>query len=176
MAESVPGVGPPRGRTEDGYDGICRIQGNISEIEDEGDHVVHEIFERLRETFITPFDPEDIQALATSLDDVLDGIDDVTFRIVAYRLKPIPPRAAAGRESQQLLRSAVAALAALHQKRPVIGHCIEINRLENEADKLERNLLAELFLNEKDAISLIKQKESTNCWKRPPTGARTWPT
>jgi len=48
-------------------------------MEDEGDHVVHDIFGRLRSTFITPFDPEDIQALATSLDDFLDGIDDVTF-------------------------------------------------------------------------------------------------
>jgi hypothetical protein len=145
---------------KDGYDGICRIQGNISEIEDEGDHVVHEIFERLRETFITPFDPEDIQALATSLDDVLDGIDDVTFRIVAYRLKPIPPAVLLLAEKVNNCCTLLSqALAALHQKRPVIGHCIEINRLENEADKLERNLLAELFLHEKDAISLIKHKE-----------------
>src|SRR5579863_7786393 len=75
---------------QDGYDGVCRIQEDISEIEDQGDHVVHDIFGHLRSTFITPFDPEDIQSLATALDDVLDGIEDVTFRIVAYRLKPIP--------------------------------------------------------------------------------------
>ena len=74
----------------DGYDGVCRIEHDISRIEDEGDRVVHDIFDRLRSTFITPFDPEDIQSLATALDDVLDGIEDVTFRIVAYRLKPIP--------------------------------------------------------------------------------------
>src|ERR1700684_3813885 len=75
----------------DGYDGVCRIEEDISRIEDEGDHVVYDIFRLLRSTFITPFDPEDVQALATSLDDVLDGIEDVTFRIVAYRLKPLPP-------------------------------------------------------------------------------------
>lgn len=51
------------------------------------------------------------------------------------------------------------ALAALHRKKPVVGFCIEINRLENEADKLERNLLAALFRNEKDPIALIRQKE-----------------
>src|SRR5690242_2035038 len=74
-----------------GYEGVCRIQKEISKVEDDGDHVVHDIFARLRSTFITPLDPEDIQALATALDDVLDGIEDVTFRIVAYRLNPVPP-------------------------------------------------------------------------------------
>lgn len=144
----------------DGYDGVCRIQGDIGLIEDEGDHVVHEIFDRLRSTFITPFDPEDIQALATALDDVLDCIDDVTFRIVAYRLKPVPPPVLALAEKVSRCCSLLAeALVALHTKKPVINYCIEINRLENEADKLERNLLAELFLSEKDPIALIRQKE-----------------
>ena len=144
----------------DGYDGVCRIQDDISGIEDEGDHVVHDIFDRLRSTFITPFDPEDIQSLATSLDDVLDCIDDVTFRIVAYRLKPIPPAVLQLAEKVASCCVLLAdALAALHGKKPVIGICIEINRLENEADKLERNLLADLFRNEKDAIALIRQKE-----------------
>jgi hypothetical protein len=144
----------------DGYDGVCRIQADITGIEDEGDHVVHDIFDRLRSTFITPFDPEDIQALATSLDDVLDGIDDVTFRIVAYRLKPVPPAVILLAEKVASCCSLLAqALDALHQKKPVIQFCIEINRLENDADKLERNLLADLFLNEKDAIALIRQKE-----------------
>lgn len=144
----------------DGYEGVCRIQEDIGSIEDEGDHVVHQIFDHLRSTFITPFDPEDIQALATSLDDVLDGIDDVTFRIVAYRLKPIPPAVLLLAEKVDSCCSLLAdAIAALHRKRPVINLCIEINRLENEADKMERNLLADLFLHEKDAIALIRQKE-----------------
>jgi uncharacterized protein Yka (UPF0111/DUF47 family) len=51
------------------------------------------------------------------------------------------------------------ALEALHRKGPVLDFCIEVNRLENDADKLERNLLAQLFLNEKDPIALIRQKE-----------------
>src|ERR1700722_21032117 len=123
----------------DGYDGMCRIEKEMSDIEDEGDRVVHDIFRRLRATFITPFDPEDIQALATSLDDVLDGIEDVSFRIVAYRLKPIPSAVPLLAEMVSRCCSILAdAITALHKKRPVLNLCIEINRIENEADKLER--------------------------------------
>jgi hypothetical protein len=144
----------------DGYDGVCRIRAEMSKIEDEGDHVVHDIFGRLRSTFITPFDPEDIQSLATSLDDVLDGIDDVTFRIVAYQLNPVPPAVLVLAEKVSSCCSFLAeALAALHKKKPVVEICIEVHRLENETDKLERNLLADLFRNEKDPIELIRQKE-----------------
>jgi uncharacterized protein len=144
----------------DGYEGVCRIEEDMSGIEDEGDRVVHDIFAQLRSTFITPFDPEDIQSLATSLDDVLDGIEDVTFRIVAYRLKPIPSAVLVLAEKVSKCCSILGeALAALHKKKPVLNLCIEINRLENEADKLERNLIAELFRNEKDPIELIRKKE-----------------
>jgi predicted phosphate transport protein (TIGR00153 family) len=143
-----------------GYGGVREIQGEMSALEDEGDHVVHDIFSRLRATFITPFDPEDIQALATSLDDVLDCIDDVTFRIVAYRLDPIPPAVLLLAEKVGSCCSFLSkALEALHKKNAVIDFCIEINRLENEADDIERNLLADLFSNEKDPIALIRQKE-----------------
>lgn len=144
----------------DGYDGVCRIQEEMSKIEDEGDHVVHDIFARMRSTFITPFDPEDIQALATSLDDVLDYIDDVTFRIVAYQLNPIPPAVTILAEKVSSSCYFLSqALAALQKKRPVVELCIEVNRLEDEADKLERSHLADLFRNEKDPIALIRQKE-----------------
>jgi predicted phosphate transport protein (TIGR00153 family) len=145
---------------KDGFDGVCRIKDDIGGIEDEGDHVVHDIFKRLRSTFITPFDPEDIQALATALDDVLDGIDDVTFRIVAYRLRPVPPAVLQLAEKVDsccaLLEDAIRQL---HRNKPVINICIEINRIENDVDRMERNLLAELFRNEKDPIELIRQKE-----------------
>ncbi|HEY4359884.1 MAG TPA: DUF47 family protein [Bryobacteraceae bacterium] len=143
-----------------GYGEMVRIQAEMSDIEDQGDRVVHDIFAHLRATFITPFDPEDIQALARSLDDVLDGIDEVTFRIVAYNLKPIPPSVLELAEKVSSCCTILArAIEALHRKEPVINFCIEVNRLENEADKLERTLLAELFRNERDPIALIRQKE-----------------
>src|SRR5260221_12278359 len=66
------------------YGGVCRIGKEMTTIGDEGDHVVHEIFNRLRSTFITPFDREDIQALGMALDDVLVEIEDVTFTIAAH--------------------------------------------------------------------------------------------
>lgn len=144
----------------DGYDGVCRIQNDIGTIEDEGDKVVHSIFGHMRSTFITPFDPEDIQSLATALDNVLDHIEDVTFRIVAYRLKPIPSAVITLAEMVAKCCSILTgALGALHAKKPVLSYCIEINRLENEADKLERNLIADLFRNESDPIELIRKKE-----------------
>jgi predicted phosphate transport protein (TIGR00153 family) len=144
----------------DGYDGVCRIQDDIGGIEDEGDKVVHSIFAHMRSTFITPFDPEDIQSLATALDDVLDHIDDVTFRIVAYRLKPIPSAVVTLAEKVARCCTVLAdALQALHARKPVLNYCIEINRLENEADKLERNLIADLFRDESNPIELIRKKE-----------------
>jgi predicted phosphate transport protein (TIGR00153 family) len=144
----------------EGYEGVCGIEEEMTRIEDEGDHIVHDIFGRLRSTFITPFDPEDIQALATSLDDVLDGIDDVTFRIVAYRLNPVPHAVLLLAEKVSSSCTFLAqAITALHHKKAVVELCIEVNRLENEADKIERTMLAELFRNERDPIALIKQKE-----------------
>lgn len=145
---------------KDGYEGVCRIQEDIGQIEDEGDKVVHGIFDHMRTTFITPFDPEDIQSLATALDNVLDHIDDVTFRIVAYRLKPIPSAVIVLAELiAKCCTALTGALSALHAKKPVLHYCIEINRIENEADKLERNLIAELFRNESAPIELIRKKE-----------------
>lgn len=144
----------------DGYDGVCRVQGDIGSIEAEGDQVVHSIFAHMRSTFITPFDPEDIQSLATALDNVLDHIDDVAFRIVAYRLKPIPSAVVSLAEMVSRCCSVLSeALVALHARKPVLNYCIEINRLENEADKIERNLIADLFSSERDAIELIRKKE-----------------
>ena len=144
----------------DGYDGVCRIQNDVSGIEDEGDKVVHSIFDHMRSTFITPFDPEDIQALASALDDVLDHIEDVTFRIVAYRLKPIPSAVIVLAEMVSKCCTVLTeALKALHSRRPVLQYCIEINRIENDADKVERNLIADLFRDESNPIELIRKKE-----------------
>jgi len=143
-----------------GYEGVRRIQNEMSKLEDDGDHVIHDIFARLRSTFITPLDPEDIQALASALDNVLDGIEDVTFRITAYRLNPIPP--AVNQLADKVQASCVMlgkALDALHRRKSVVEFCIEVNRLEDEADKIERNQLADLFQHETNAIMLIRQKE-----------------
>ena len=143
-----------------GYQGISGVSKQMDTLERSGDEIIHQIFRRLQTTFITPFDPEDIQTLATSLDNVLDNIEDATFRTVAYRLDPIPEAAVRIGEMIDSSTQALArALKALRENKPVLEDCIEVNRLENEADAVERTLVAQLFSSNTDPITLIKQKE-----------------
>jgi len=132
----------------------------IIDLEHKGDEIIHEIFTRLNQTFITPLDPEDIHNLSSKLDDVLDGIEDAVHRMVAYRLDEIPEGMTSLAEIIHRCCLAMGrAFHALEKNEKVMDHCIEINRLENEADRLVRGKVAELFENEKDAIRLIKLKE-----------------
>jgi uncharacterized protein len=143
-----------------GYTGICGISRQMEALEHNGDEVIHEIFSRLQSTFITPFDPEDIQTLATSLDNVLDSIEDATFRIVAYRLDPIPEAAVQlGQMIDDSCRALARAMASLRDRKPVMDDCIEVNRLENEADAVERTQVGNLFGSNMDPLTLMKQKE-----------------
>ena len=70
---------------------LAKASEQIKALESKGDEITHDIFTRLNQTFITPLDPEDIQALSASLDNVLDGIEDAAHRMVAYKLDPITP-------------------------------------------------------------------------------------
>ncbi len=143
-----------------GYEGMCHIAKRMESLERSGDEITHEIFRRLQSTFITPFDPEDIQALATALDDVLDAMEDATFRIVAYRIDPIPePAVQLGQMIANSCRAIQRALQALHQKKSVVDDCIEVNRLEDEADAVERTMLTTLFNASLDAVTIIKLKD-----------------
>ena len=111
-------------------------------------------------TFITPFDPEDIQTLATTLDNVLDTIEDATFRISCYHVNPVPePAVQLGVMIDNSTKALARALTALEDRKPVWDDCIEVNRLENEADAVERTVLGELFTNGTDPLTLIKLKE-----------------
>jgi predicted phosphate transport protein (TIGR00153 family) len=132
----------------------------ISILERRGDEVIHGIFKRLNQTFITPLDPEDIHNLSSALDDVLDGIEDTAHRLVSYGIDPVP------RDMVELAGivnncaiAAQRAFEALQHKGPYLEHCIEINRLENEADLISRSAVADLFQKQKDPITLIKLKE-----------------
>jgi uncharacterized protein len=143
--------------------GNSRLAGaatEISVLEHRGDEIIHSIIKRLNQTFITPFDPEDIHNVSSALDDVLDGIEDTAHRLVSYGIDPIP------RDMIELsgivnscAGSAKRAFEALERKGPILEHCIEINRLENEADLISRSAVASLFHKEKDPITLIKLKE-----------------
>jgi uncharacterized protein len=138
----------------------ARVQ-QLKDIEHRGDDMTHNILTKLNQTFITPFDREDIYRLASSLDDVLDFVYAAGVRLVMYKITSAPEAASqlAGivvKQSDQLTD----ALARLGKKYDnVLENCVEINRLENEADNVARSAIAVLFEKEKDPISLIKLKE-----------------
>lgn len=132
----------------------------IAVLEHRGDEVIHEVFSRLNQTFITPIDPEDIQNIASALDNVLDGLEDTSHRLVSYHIDPIPPTMVTLAEIVSTCsKSLMAAMEALEKNGRTVQHCIEINRLENEADRIGRSAVADLFNTEKDPIVLIKLKE-----------------
>jgi uncharacterized protein len=132
----------------------------IFQLEHKGDEVIHEIFTRLNQTFITPLDPEDIHSLSSKLDDVLDGIEDTIHHLVAYHIYPIPPAMILLADVVDKCATAMGrAFEALESKGPTLEHCIEINRLENEGDTVGRNAIAELFDTETNPLTVIKLKE-----------------
>jgi len=132
----------------------------IGTLEHRGDEVIHEVFIRLNQTFITPIDPEDIHSISAALDNVLDGIEDTSHRLISYRIMTIPPAMVTLAEIvANCARSLKKAFEALEKSGPIMEHCIEINRLENEADGIGRKAVADLFDIEKDPITLIKLKE-----------------
>ena len=135
----------------------------LRDIEHDGDRVTHRTFETLNTSFITPFDREDIHALISSLDDVLDAANGVGQRLILYQIHEIPPRLLALSEllveSAEAVRLAVVALPDRKQHKPATKACVEVNRLENVADTLHREALADLFTNQTDAIAIMKLKE-----------------
>jgi predicted phosphate transport protein (TIGR00153 family) len=144
-----------------------RLRATAKEIlglEHAGDRVIHEILKKLNQTFITPLDPEDIHNLSSKLDDILDGIEETVHRVSAYHVDPIPPTIA--ELAGLVLKSAHVikkAFAALQSGGSLLEHCIEINRLENEGDRIGRAAVTQLFLEEKDPILVIKLKEIYDC-------------
>ncbi|MGC1105008.1 MAG: DUF47 family protein [Candidatus Acidiferrales bacterium] len=132
----------------------------IKDIEHTNDNITHTLMNKLNRTFITPFDREDIHELASKIDDVLDLTDAAASRLVTYRIAEIRPGVPdLSRVLMAATKEVVAAVRVLEKKEEVLSHCIEINRLENEADRVCRDLIAHLFEQEKDPILVIKWKE-----------------
>jgi predicted phosphate transport protein (TIGR00153 family) len=132
----------------------------IFDTEYEGDRITHEIIRHLNKTFITPLDREDIYNLASKLDDILDLIEAATDRMIIYKIEEptIEARKLAGiiHRMAEVITWGVSNLKHLGH---VYDHCIEINRLENEADRVTRDAIGRLFEEEKDPIAVIKWKE-----------------
>ena len=133
----------------------------IKEVEHKCDFLTHEIIQRLNRTFVTPLDREDIHALARSLDDVMDAIDASASLVRLYRLETVRFGA---RELAVVISASCdqvrLALEALEQSKGVATHAIEINRLENEADRTHQQAVSRLFDEERDPIAVMKWKET----------------
>lgn len=135
----------------------------MHELEHYGDELTHNIINTLNETFITPFDREDILALANRLDDIIDGIYLITNRFQLYKItKPTEysqKLANTIAQSTKAMQKALASLRSNKNMKETLFQCVEINRLENEGDVLRDEAISWLFENEKDPIMVIKQKE-----------------
>jgi predicted phosphate transport protein (TIGR00153 family) len=134
--------------------------GKIKELEHKGDELTHRVIEELNKTFITPIDREDIHDLSKSLDDVLDLIDSTAGRIVLFGIKePIRELPEMASVLLNQARELHAAVDRLQDNDHVIERCIEINRLENDADRLFQSAIGHLFQEVKDPIDVLKRKE-----------------
>ena len=135
----------------------------IEELEHEADTIVHRAMSQLHSTFVTPFDREDIAALAHTMDDVVDFIQAAADSMLLYRVDHPTPRAK--ELAAIILEAAVVvqkAMPYLHHKahlKEVLGCCVELNRLENAADTVYRAALGELFGNTTNVVDVIKWRE-----------------
>src|SRR5215213_3351174 len=132
----------------------------IKEVEHKCDFLTHEIIQRLHRTFVTPLDREDIHSLARSLDDVMDAIDASAAIVRLYQISRV--RQDARDLARIIMASAeqvVKAMKALERRKGVAEPAVEINRLENEADRAHQTAVRHLFAEERDPVTIMKWKE-----------------
>jgi hypothetical protein len=138
----------------------CR---RISDIEHETDTITHRCVEALHKTFITPIDRDSIHRLITRMDDVMDFVEAAAERIDLYEVTVMTPdvrdMADVLHRATLQVEAAMRGLRSMHEPQATLKLCIDINRLENEADAILRRSVARLFKEEKDPIMVIKWKE-----------------
>ncbi len=142
------------------YDAPEQRAREIRDAEHRGDEISHEIGRRLESTFVTPFDREDIHALISALDDVLDFIEEAADTFILYRIEA--PTAVAVQQASIIVKQCEQLEVALENLRGFSGlehHWIEVHRLENEGDQLARKAIADLFAGGGHPIEVIKWKD-----------------
>ena len=141
----------------EGQEGFAR---EILIAEQEGDRITHDVIQRINTMFVTPLDREDIYALATGLDDVVDYVEEAADLLGLYRIEAPMEQA---REMSKVLVSAceqlAKALAGLRGLHGIEPYWIEIHRLENDADRISRDAVASLFANGTDPMVVIRWKD-----------------
>jgi uncharacterized protein Yka (UPF0111/DUF47 family) len=145
------------------FDRLKERSAELRQEERDCDAVIGRIITALDQSFITPFDREDIHALATRLDDVMDNLEETAHRFVTFRLdRPPPPMVELARithECCQHLEQAVRHCRAMKDVEGIQGHLREIGRLENEADRIYRDSDGALFADPPEILTLIKLRE-----------------
>lgn len=142
------------------YTDVEKKVSDIKEIESKGDTIIHEIIEKLNKTFITPIDREDIHILASELDDVLDAIEGISSRLLHFRIqKPTPECIRLVEIVYEAVKQIERAISNLEHFDNLPRFCIEINRLENEADQISQEMVGQLLDQEPDWRVAIKWKE-----------------
>jgi len=136
------------------------LMRDLIQCEHEGDRITHDIIQRINQTFVTPIDREDVYALASALDDIVDYIEEAADFLHLYRIEAPIEQA---QELASILREACAAVAEaiprLRDFRDIHHYTVEINRLENEGDRVMRNGLAALFEHGIDPMLVIRWKD-----------------
>jgi uncharacterized protein len=128
--------------------------------EQQGDRVTHDIIQRLNNTFVTPIDREDILALASALDDIVDFIEETADFLGLYKIEaPMEHAQKMARVLEQATQAVAEAMPRLRSFKEVSHYTVEINRLENDGDRLQREALASLFDDGIDPMVVIRWKD-----------------
>ena len=142
---------------------VQSVSERLTEVEHDSDQITHELYRKINSTFITPFDREDIYALGSLLDDVMDHLEAVGDLVYLYGLSELPSLPREMHEMVNVLdqqaRLTADAMPRLKSMKNLQDYWIECNRLENEGDRINRMLLVRLFSGEYDALTVLKMKE-----------------
>jgi uncharacterized protein len=142
------------------YSDLERKAGLVLDIEHEGDELTHEVMRRLNTTFVTPFDREDIYQLASNLDDVLDHVEAAAEYLQLHKIEePLPQMVSLAETLGSAARLTATAMPGLRKMRGLDSYWVEINRLENEGDRLYRRTIAELFSGDYKAMDVLKYEK-----------------
>ena len=167
LHQSAMNIRAVAGRLQDLMDNFENVPAKVQEIKDLeefGDKIIHDITHSLHRTFVTPIDREDIMALAGRLDDVVDAIDEAAQYTLEYKIEEPTEYArhlaAIIVKCAEELERAVGLLSTRGSKlRDILPIAVEINRLENEADKVASRAMGELFTNSTDVVHILKWRD-----------------
>ena len=142
---------------------FSEVEKRVSEIktaEHKGDQITRSVMTKLNQTFITPFDREDIHALSSALDDVMDLVDAAASRLITYKVKSVTP--GASQLADVILRGAEIlekAVSELNRPQNILKYCEQLGQIEEEGDRIKGECIARLFEDSTEATEIIKWKE-----------------